>query len=298
MSTYVLGNVVHLERTVEVDGNLTDAATITVTIQKPDGTLTTPATPTRDSLGTYHYDYTPAAAGRYVYRWVTTGPVAAAEGDFEVTDDYAGGRDGLDVLSLPEARLLLHKANPDTATSKDEELAVCVAAISRRFDQLCGPIVTRTVTNEAHDGGEAMIVPLYRPVYSISSLVEWSAGASTTLTAESVSASGDYLLDPEISWIYRRSGWSDSTFLSGRRNILLTYVAGRYTSTAAVAAHFKTAARITLQHIWRPTQPPYAQAADPMREVLAAGEEGIPPWLIPRAALHLLSDELRGPAVA
>jgi hypothetical protein len=82
-----LGNVVRIGPTndpilvKDSSGALIDPTTITVTVKRPDRTVTTP---TRDSLGTFHLDYepavTPAMVGEHEYRVVTTNPDAAYEG--------------------------------------------------------------------------------------------------------------------------------------------------------------------------------------------------------------------------
>jgi hypothetical protein len=64
----------------DAGGALVDPATITVTALRPDGTTTTPATPTRETTGTYHHDYEPpfqrAMAGLHRCEVVTTNPDA------------------------------------------------------------------------------------------------------------------------------------------------------------------------------------------------------------------------------
>lgn len=41
----------------------------------------------RDSLGNYHYDYTPSAGGSYLYCWQGTGAVIAATANIPFTVD-------------------------------------------------------------------------------------------------------------------------------------------------------------------------------------------------------------------
>jgi hypothetical protein len=73
-------------------GTLVDPSSITITVKRPDGTATTPATPTRETTGTYHYDYQPAVtatmAGRHYGRIVTTGPDA----EYEITIYFSPSR--------------------------------------------------------------------------------------------------------------------------------------------------------------------------------------------------------------
>jgi hypothetical protein len=83
--TATLGNVVRIGPIVVKDagGALVDPASITVTVKRPDGSTTTPATPPRDSLATFHFDYEPpvtaAMVGKHAYRIVTVNPDAAYE---------------------------------------------------------------------------------------------------------------------------------------------------------------------------------------------------------------------------
>ncbi len=62
MNVYYLNNIVRLSYTSKQAGNLVDAATVTVTITRPDNVVDGPYTMTRLSLGTYQYDYTPPAS--------------------------------------------------------------------------------------------------------------------------------------------------------------------------------------------------------------------------------------------
>ena len=161
--------------------------------------------------------------------------------------------DTLDVISLTEAKTALGV----TATTWDTPLAQAITAVSRQVDQLCGPVVNRTVTAETHDGGDWTIQLRRRPVYSITSVTEYDGTTATTLTAESntVKPSDAYLHDGDTGTlvsglIRRRSNDSDDVFEVGRRNIAVTYVAGRAANTAGVDAKFKQAAVMMLRNIW------------------------------------------------
>ena len=50
--------------------------------------------------------------------------------------------------------------------------------------------------------------------------------------------------------LIRRSSNYDTTYPSGRRNVEVTYVAGRAAATEVVPARFKEAASMMLRHIW------------------------------------------------
>lgn len=151
-----------------------------------------------------------------------------------------------DVLTQAEAQRILG------VESKPESLARYVSAVSAQLDQLCGPIVTRTVTAEAHSGGVEVISLKYRPVSSVTSVTEYAGTVSTTLTAESNTAktAANYYLDAADGTIRRRYNGSDWVFADGRGNVVVTYVAGRAATTAAVDAKFKAAAAMMLRNVW------------------------------------------------
>ena len=87
MSSYVPGDRVRLSAAFTVGSVATDPTTVTCVVRAPDGTETTYATPTKDSVGNYHVDHdlTAAKGGVYGYRYVGTGACQAAyEAEFFV----------------------------------------------------------------------------------------------------------------------------------------------------------------------------------------------------------------------
>ncbi len=192
-----------------------------------------------------------------------------------------------DLVTLGETKAALRL--PSNAS--DGLLAAWVSAVSVRVDELCGPVVNRTITDEFHDGGWPSIYPRFVPVSSVTSLSEYdSAGTVTALSAEDYDTkpSSAFLVDGEV--IRRRSSGSDATFVLGRRNVRLTYVAGRVANTAAVTEQFKRAALVVLRHMWSQEhgQPgPTYGVGDGELVVVGAG------WAIPRRARDLLGNEMR-----
>jgi hypothetical protein len=87
MSNYLLGNVIRLSVSFkDLAGVAADPTTVVLTVKRRTSTNET-LTPTKDSVGNYHYDYTPAAAGAYFYRFNGTGAlVAATQGQFTIDD--------------------------------------------------------------------------------------------------------------------------------------------------------------------------------------------------------------------
>lgn len=91
MNTYHNGQGVRIPATFKnTSGTLTDPSSVALTILKPDGSTDT-LSPTHDSTGVYHADYTSTSLpGAYTWRWMGTGAVVAPlEGTFYVLPAYA-----------------------------------------------------------------------------------------------------------------------------------------------------------------------------------------------------------------
>lgn len=207
--------------------------------------------------------------------------------------------DTLDLISLAEGKSAVNIASADT--SQDTELAAYITGVSRRIDTLCGAVVNRTITSETHwQGGGAFIDLKYRPAYSVTTVTEYdTSGTSTTLTAESVSSkpANGYLLDttPLVPYrIYRRESGGPSLFPAGGA-VVVTYVAGRYATTAAVDEVFKRAAAIMLAQLWRREQ---GIGSETFGAVTDFPGQIIPTFAVPRAVLELLAEHLRPTGVA
>jgi hypothetical protein len=155
--------------------------------------------------------------------------------------------DTLDVLTLAEAKAALNI--PASNNDYDTELAQVVTAASRFIDDVFGPVVQRTITDERHDGYAGTVDLDHAPVVSITSVKEYSGGTASTLTAETETIAGTYRVDLEQGIIYRRSTWVAYRFAS--QSVVVTYVAGRAATTAAVDAKFKEAGAIAAIHLWQ-----------------------------------------------
>jgi hypothetical protein len=276
-----------------------DPTTVSVQVRDAAGVETTftwaASQVVKDSTGVFHYDYTPAAAGHYDFHWKATGTVATAlDGGFDVEAKYADIAVSVnDLLTLTEAKSAVNTTT--TAGSQyDAELRALIAAVSQRLDEMLGPVVQRTVT-ETHDGGQSWITPASTPVFSVTSLTEYSNTTAQVLAAETntTKTAYDYLLDSDGRhgvWIRRRSTNSDACFPVGRRNVSLVYVAGRYANTATVGSRFKEAAAITLAHLWRSEQGFAGFTSGPDEfgnQILGV------PWAIPRRAIQLVQEDVR-----
>lgn len=206
--------------------------------------------------------------------------------------------DLLDVITLPEALKAVNL--PAGSSSHDSELAAYVTAVSRRLDDLCGPIVLRTVTGERHDGGHPLVFLKQAPqsrtsATSITTLTEYDCGTAQVLTAEdlAVASTTNFLFERDTGIIRRRASWKDVRF--GATAVVVTYAAGRYAATASVDAKFKQAAAMMLAHLWRREQ---GSGTVSFSEFDADGAASLTPsFAVPRAVVELLADEVKGPVV-
>lgn len=82
MSTPIVGQSVILQATfTDTDGELVDPSSVTLTIEAPDGTTTTPAV-TNPSVGVYQHILDLDEVGDYDFRWegTTSEGTAVCEG--------------------------------------------------------------------------------------------------------------------------------------------------------------------------------------------------------------------------
>ena len=261
---FVVGDTVTLSNTFAVSGTATDPTTISLVVTDPTGTATTytyaGSTITKSATGVYTKNITASTAGLWAYTWTGTGTAADVEsGSFEVRPVQPQSPDTLNVLTLLEGRLAVGIS--DTDTRDDLPLAQKIAAVSRRLDRLCGPIVQRTVTDEVHPGGCPSIRVRRWPVASFTTVTEYDATTPTVLTQEDFDTQPTNGFFPE-RWestptavfngiIWRRSSGYGAWFPFGPEAVKVTYVAGRAATTAAVDPVFKEAAGIALKNLWR-----------------------------------------------
>jgi hypothetical protein len=196
----------------------------------------------------------------------------------------------LDLITLTAAKTALNI----TVSTYDTELAQQITTISRVIDDLCGPVVVRTITAETHPGGEEFVGLRRWPVSSVTTVRE-DQGGGTVATLAAVafgSVSDGYyappwpknpsLLDGRL-W-RRRYGvpwrWANA--------VQVTYIAGRAANTAAVDARFAEATAAVLRRYWKREAGAWTQSAD----VFAALEGGDPGGAFYRAVQHVVGELL------
>lgn len=187
-----------------------------------------------------------------------------------------------DILTLDECQQMLG------ATGEAELLVIqtYISAASAKLDAMCGPVMQTAAIVESHDGGTATVRVDLPPIYAVTSVVEYAAGIGTTLAAETTTAvTGDrYQLYADTGRIVRRNGGSDSVFTDGRRNIVVTYTAGRYAAVTDVAPKFKQSCFMIVDRLWR-----LYQASG---SATYGTDEWVPARAVPPMVNELLADEL------
>jgi hypothetical protein len=181
--------------------------------------------------------------------------------------------DTLAVLTRVEAYEAINDATSANAGAADRDHEIVdmwVPAISRRIDDLCGPVVVRTVTAERHDGGGQLIELRQSPALTITTVTEYWLGTPYVLSAEQDATlpTYGYLIDRvgASTFLVRRSAGLDCKFATGRQNIKVTYQAGRYATTATVDPKFKLAAASVLVGMWSKYGGAWARGGDPFAE--------------------------------
>lgn len=203
--------------------------------------------------------------------------------------------DDLDILTIAEAEQAI--GLPINAPQQQANLELWVTSISRRLDDLCGPVVQRAVTDEWHDGYVPALFLLEQPVVSITTLTEYASTSPQALTADTIPAEVDealtlaqygYRLDNGV--LYRTASGSASTF--GQR-VRVSYIAGRYEDTASVDPKFKAAAGMILRRLWAREAGAWARGGEMFQA------EGVGFFKVVQTVVEeFLADELLAPAVA
>jgi hypothetical protein len=234
---YDLGDTVPITGTCrDATGAATNATTVTLTVQLPDGSTTTPTvTNPPATTGLYTYDYVPAVEGHYQWWLRTTGPTAALTGGFDVEPAF-----GPLIISLTAAR---EQINPRT-TVADEELREIIAAAGAMLE---GPmfanhaIMRRTVTETRtidprsvhYQYGTGQVFYLSRaPVISVTSIVRVDGSGTWSPSQMSVDADTGRVV-----------------MISGSRLwglVTITYVVGMTT----IPPEYRMAGRLCVQDLW------------------------------------------------
>jgi len=170
------------------------------------------------------------------------------------------------ILTLAEA-----KSQLNISTSADDaELQTYIDAAETVVDTLCGPVITRTVTETVRGGGPTVILRT-PPVVSLTSMV------SIRPTGPTVDVSTLHLDGPSGVVRMKSGGWFTEDVYT------VVYSAGRGTTAPA---NINLAARIIVAHLWRTQRGGMAPSVladdDTVTQVAGVG------FAVPNRALQLL----------
>lgn len=261
-------------------GTLVNPTSVVLTVTLPNGTTATPAVTNPPSeVGVFAVDYVLATYGRYVARWVATGP------DIAYTDVFSAADPAWPVLvGLAEVKQHLNYSAGDDAD--DEELRGFIASASAVVEDVVGAVGRRTVV-ETNSGGERHIVLSHSPVLAVDEV---------QVDGEVVDA-GDYTVSPSGLLAKRSGRWP-----AGFRNVQTTYQVGR----VAVPANVHEATLELIRINWRPQQGgnygPFDGGPGDDFGVSAGAEASLQGSLrlgffIPNTVTERLSPNQRGPVV-
>jgi hypothetical protein len=134
------------------------------------------------------------------------------------------------------------------------------------IEDMCGPVVSATVTKTFDGGRTAIVLP--------------SAVATVVSVTENGSPMSDYVIDGTAGVLYAGLSLAPRSFFPGRQNIVVQYTVG----SASVPANIKAAALELITHWWRNGQ----QGARPAWDELADDEVYTPSGFpVPRRVSEL-----------
>lgn len=200
-----------------------------------------------------------------------------------------------DVLTTTEAKQILSVALTDS--SKDSTIERLVTTVSRRLDTLVGPVVQRSVTSEAHDGGCTSIHLEMYPVSAVASVSEYRGTSGYAVTAETAGTqptSGFYAERYKANRslmsgvLVRRVSGSTDAWYPGFGNVLVTYTAGHAASTTTVDPRHKEAAELMLRNLWRS----YENTVGGVDQY-DVPIQSFPTFAVPKAVRDLLAEEIQ-----
>lgn len=273
-----LGDTVTIAATSrDAAGVPANATTVALTVTKPDGTTDAPvvANPPAQT-GQYTHAYVPTQVGRHAWRMTFTGavPDQAYSDVFHVWPAVSTW-----IVGLTETKD--HLNIPQATTTHDEELRRTIAGVTGVVEDIVGIVARRSFVQTFSGRGTATLLLSYRPVISLTSVVE----DSVTLAASDYSVS-------EHGVLTRVAALTASRWPKGVRNITATYVAGR----AVVQDNIVDGTRDLIRANFRPqlggNRSPYDRG-----ERAEAGEMRLG-FFVPHSVMERLGASSRGPHIA
>ena len=203
--------------------------TYAVAITRPDGSSFTP--PAITTGPPVSVTFTPNMAGRWLVSWTSS---AGAIGAF--TDVIAvWPADPRFIIGLDDARAGLNmpaNVSPDAL----EDLRLYIAAATPIIEDICGTVVTKTVTQTV-DGNKWGVVLWEKPTSIISVTEGGNPGTAVP----------DYVVDYSAGIIYAGRVFAPRRFQPGFAGVTITYTAG----SNIVPDNIRLATRELVRHWWQ-----------------------------------------------
>jgi hypothetical protein len=265
-----------------------NATAVVVTVTLPDMTTVTPAV-TNSVTGTYTATYPTTQGGRHQVNWVATGTNACA-----FADQFDVEIPGQMLISLAQARASI--GLPAANTIKDEDLRELITDATPIMEDLCGPILHRAWV-ETQDGGSTQIGLIRSPLISVSSVIEsYGSNYQRPLTVQDIFTGSalnafGYTVELDSGIVTRRSAGAAVPFVAGKRNIQITYIAGRL----VIGGNIVRATRRLVRHLWQQENQGFRPAMGTPNVPMSTTPSG---FAVPTAVVELCAGDLRGPSVA
>lgn len=249
----VLGAPIRLSgKFYDATGTLVDPGAVTLNLNLPDGT-TASFTAVRDSVGVYHYDYTPALTGTFDFWFAGTGANASTQAPdiFTVTPASSSA-----IVSLAETKAMLNKAatSANPLSSDDSEILGFIASATDVVNWLCGFSRPTTFTETTSMRWNALATPngVYSsltvnrlPLLTVTSITPKFYGTALSLASAVYDNDAGIVYVPILAIPQLFSG-----------PVQVVYQAGRQ----GVPTVLREAAMIIVQHLWETQRPPDMRA--------------------------------------
>lgn len=197
-----------------------------------------------------------------------------------------------DLITLAQARASLRV--PASQTVDDADLTDLITSATAIMEDLCGPIISRP-GDDWLDGGGCTVRLLQAPILSVTTVTEsYGAGYTRTLTAQPLDGTGfdsfGYTVDLVDGILTRRVSGIATPFVNGRRNIHVTYTAGR----SSVPNNIQRATRRLVRWLWQ-TEMQGQRPSGSAPEAVSTSPSGFD---VPNAVKTICAGELRIPGIA
>lgn len=196
------------------------------------------------------------------------------------------------IITLAYARTGLRMTGVNAIT--DADLTALINEAAPVMEDIVGSIES-TVRVESYNGGHSQICLLRPPVISVQGIIESSGtGYQRTLTVQDPFAVGTadaygYTLDAAAGILTRRASGVATSFMSGVRNIQVSYTSGR----TVVPGNILRAYRLLIRHMWQLEQN-RVPLVNGQPDVMGYTPSG---FAVPNAVIELCGGDVRIPGI-